>query len=170
MVWIVPFGSTDSTMPMWGEPQTMSSPGAACEVARPVRWPQSHTALTAPKPWPCSPSGMPAWRAAHEAKYAHHGPTPEPAVAERYWAMRGESLEPGGCSVWPTSAAAAWTIAAGPVPEPPAGMAGVKPAAPVLRAPSAAGPVPEPPAGRAGVKPAAPVLSAPSGVGGTASV
>ena len=33
----------------------------------------------------------------------HHGPTPLPAVAERYSAMRGESLEPGGCSVCPTS-------------------------------------------------------------------
>src|SRR5436309_1014719 len=139
MVWIVPFGSTDSTMPTWREPQTMSSPGAAWDVARPVRWAQSHTALTAPKPWPCSPRGMPAWRAAHEAKYAHHGPTPDPAVAERYWAMRGESLEPGGCSLWPTSAAAAWTIAAGPVPDAPAAIAGVKPVAPVLSAPSVVG-------------------------------
>src|SRR5947208_13771654 len=111
MVWMVPFGSTDSTMPTWREPQTISSPGAACALVRPVRCAQSHTAPTEPKPWPCSPSGTPAWRAAHEAKYAHHGPMPAPAVAERYWAMRGESLEPGGCSAWPTSASAAWTIA-----------------------------------------------------------
>src|SRR4051794_27144411 len=29
---------------------------------------------------------------------------PLPAVAVRYSAMRGESLEPGGCSAWPISA------------------------------------------------------------------
>src|SRR3954447_24893027 len=139
MVWIVPFGSTDSTIPMCREPQTISSPGAACALVRPVRCAQSQTALTAPKPWPCSPSGVPAWRAAQDAKYAHHGPTPEPAVAERYWAMRGESLEPGGCSDWPTSAAAAWTIAAGPPPPAPAATAGVKPADPVASAPSVDG-------------------------------
>ena len=68
------------------------------------RWAQAHTSSTRPKPWPESPSGTPAWRAAQETKYAHHGPTPEPAVAWRYWAMRGESLEPGGCSATPTSA------------------------------------------------------------------
>src|SRR3954449_801431 len=116
-----PPASTDSTMPMWRPPQTIRSPGcgvlpAGCE--RPVRWAQSATALTAPKPWPCSPSGVPACLAAHETKYAHHGPTPEPAVAWRYSAIRGESLEPGGCSVWPTSPLAAWIIAW--VPPPPA--------------------------------------------------
>src|SRR3954463_11910625 len=68
---------------------------------------------------------MPACLAAHETKYAHHGPTPEPAVAWRYWAMRGESLEPGGCSVWPTSALAAWIMACAP-PPPAAGAGGVK--------------------------------------------
>src|SRR3954471_10260266 len=41
---------------------------------------------------------------------------PEPAVAERYSAMRGESLEPGGCSVWPTSALAAWSMPCAPPP------------------------------------------------------
>src|SRR3954471_15551795 len=125
MVWIEPFGSTDSTMPMWREPQTIRSPGWACDDVRPVRWAQSHTAPTAPKPWPCSPSGTPACLAAHEVKYAHHGPTPEPAVAVRYSAMRGESLEPGGCSAWPTSAEAAWSIAAVP---PPAGAPFAAPA------------------------------------------
>src|SRR5690242_8543401 len=33
--------------------------------------------------------------------------------------MRGESLEPGGCSVWPTSALAAWSIACAPPPPEP---------------------------------------------------
>ena len=32
-------------------------------------------------------------------------------MAWRYWAMRGESLEPGGCSDTPTSGSAALTIA-----------------------------------------------------------
>lgn len=44
-------------------------------------------------------------------KYAHHGPTPLLAVAVRYWAIRGESFEPGGCSDWPTSAPAIAQIA-----------------------------------------------------------
>src|SRR3954454_9994919 len=94
----------------------MRSPAWAVAEVRPVRWAQSQTALTDPKPWPCSPSGMPAWLAAHEAKYAHHGPTPEPAVAERYWAMPAEWLEPGGCWVWPTPTAAAWSILCTPPP------------------------------------------------------
>src|SRR3954453_20712430 len=52
---------------------------------------------------------MPAPRASHEVKYAHHGPGPgAPAVALRYWAMRGDLFEPAGCSAWPTSA---WAIA-----------------------------------------------------------
>src|SRR3954453_19299185 len=52
---------------------------------------------------------MPAPRASHEVKYAHHGPGPgAPAVALRYWAMRGELFEPGGCSAWPSSP---WAIA-----------------------------------------------------------
>src|SRR3954465_15403008 len=152
MVWIEPFASTDSTSPMCRPPQTMRSP--ACGVLpagseRPVRWAQSATALTAPKPWPCSPSGVPARLAAQETKYAHQGPTPEPAVAWRYSAMRGESLEPGGCSVWPTSAVGAWIMACAPPPpgggdgaaanavEPIAGVAAVGAAAAVC-APSAA--------------------------------
>src|SRR5207244_10175705 len=104
------------------------SPGAGCALVRPVRCAQSHTALTAPKPWPCSPIGVPACLAAHEAKYAHHGPTPEPAVAVRYSAIRGESLEPGGCSAWPTSAPAAWTIAALAFAPAPGVAAGTQPA------------------------------------------
>src|SRR3954471_20706899 len=140
MVWTVPFGSTDSTIPMWREPQTISSPGAACALVRPVRCAQSHTALTAPMPWPCSPIGIPACLAAQEAKYAHHGPTPDPAVAARYSAMRGESLEPGGCSAWPTSALAAWSIAETPPPGAP-GAPGdeTKPLGPVAAAPMPAG-------------------------------
>src|SRR4051794_41961042 len=45
--------------------------------------------------------------------------------------MRGESFDPGGCSAWPTSPAAAATIAA-PVPDaPPIGATGLaRPAAP----------------------------------------
>jgi hypothetical protein len=44
----------------------------------------------------------------------------------RYSAIRGESLEPGGCSAWPTSPAAAWTA----VEEPNAG-AGAAAAVPI---------------------------------------
>src|SRR3954469_15648745 len=63
-------------------------------------------------------TGTPACLQAHDAKYAHHGPTPGlPAVAWRYWAMRGESFEPGGCSAWPTSPCAIATMrAAGELP------------------------------------------------------
>src|SRR3954469_4682915 len=50
--------------------------------------------------------------------------------------MRGESLEPGGCSDWPTSAEAAWIIAATP---PPPGAPAVQPACPVAGAPSVVG-------------------------------
>src|SRR5689334_15972397 len=81
--------------------------------------------------------GTPACLHAHEAKYAHHGPTPGlPAVAERYMAMRGELFEPGGCSVCPTSPAAAATMAE-PVPDAPAtGAIGlVVPSAPGPMAP-----------------------------------
>jgi hypothetical protein len=61
---------------------------------------------------------------AQEAKYAHQGPTPAlPAVALRYWAMRGESLEPGGCSLCPISACAAATTLAPPPPPPTSGVA-----------------------------------------------
>src|SRR4051812_20919631 len=42
--------------------------------------------------------------------------------------MRGESLEPGGCSAWPTSAEAAATIAAPGPPAPPSGAAELMPA------------------------------------------
>src|SRR4051794_33894808 len=109
-------------MPMCREPHTMRSPGCGVEPAgsaRPVRCAHEETALTEPKPCPCSPSGMPPFAAVHEAKNAHQGPTPEPAVALRYWAMRGESLEPGGCSVCPTSADAAWSMACTPAPPAP---------------------------------------------------
>src|SRR3954466_684399 len=69
--------------------------------------------------------GTPPWRHAHDTKYAHHGPGPgEPAVAWRYWAIRGESFEPGGCSAWPTSPAAAATIAV-PLPPPAIGAVGL---------------------------------------------
>src|SRR3954451_22034589 len=61
--------------------------------------------------WPLSPQRILASRDAQEVKYAHHGPTPDPAVAWRYWAMRGESLEPGGCSATPTSWLTRLTIA-----------------------------------------------------------
>src|SRR3954449_4474331 len=96
--------------------QTIRSPGCGVTpepfgIALPVFCAQAYTSSTRPKPWPLSPSGTPAWRAAHEVKYAHHGPTPDPAVAWRYCAMRGESLEPGGCSDTPTSGRAALTIA-----------------------------------------------------------
>src|SRR3954453_7844356 len=40
--------------------------------------------------------------------------------------MRGESLEPGGCSVWPTSALAAWSMAWAPPPAAPGAAAGMK--------------------------------------------
>src|SRR4051812_35444671 len=108
-VWILPSASTDSTMPMCWPPQTITSPACggvpeAAGVQRPVRCAQEDTALTAPNPWPASPIGAPACLAAHETKYEHHGPMPLPAVAVRYSAIRGESLEPGGCSVCPTSA------------------------------------------------------------------
>src|SRR5690348_16632608 len=101
-------------MPMWRLPHTIRSPGAGFEpagIALPELCAQDQTDATEPKPWPWSPSGTPAWRAAQEAKYAHQGPTPEPAVAWRYMAMRGESLEPGGDSAWPTSPRAMLTIA-----------------------------------------------------------
>ena len=51
---------------------------------------------------------------------------PLPAVAVRYSAMRGESLEPGGCSVCPISAWASATIfAPAPVPVAETGAAAV---------------------------------------------
>jgi len=41
-------------------------------------------------------------RATHDAQYAHHGAAGIAlAVALRYSAMAGDSLDPGGCSVWP---------------------------------------------------------------------
>src|SRR3954452_973787 len=89
--------------------QTIRSPGCGLTslpvfgIALPAFCAHAYTSSTRPKPWPLSPNGTPASRAAQEVKYAHHGPTPEPAVAWRNWAMRGESLEPGGCSATPTS-------------------------------------------------------------------
>ena len=71
MVWMRPSGRTDSTMPMWRPSQTMRSPGFGFSVgwiARPVRCAQSQVAATAPKPWPCSPSGAPACLAAQDTK------------------------------------------------------------------------------------------------------
>src|SRR5687768_14154699 len=61
-------------------------------------------------PWPFGPTGTPACWATHEVKYAHHGPTPDPAVAVRYSPMRGASFEPGGCSATPSSAVASAAI------------------------------------------------------------
>src|SRR3954447_26241379 len=82
-------------------------------------------ASTEPEPVPPSISGTPACRQAHDAKYAHHGPGPGlPAVAWRYCAIRGESFDPGGCSAWPTSPAAAATMAA-PFPPPAIGAVGL---------------------------------------------
>src|SRR3954470_3298942 len=97
MVWILPSASTDSTMPTCWPPQTTRSPACggwpeAAGVQRPVRCAQEATADTEPKPGPASPRGAPAFWAAHETKYAHHGPIPLPAVAVRYSAMRAESL------------------------------------------------------------------------------
>src|SRR3954451_12494541 len=102
-------------MPMWRPPQTIRSPVCVgwvpAGIALPALCAHDQTCSTEPKPWPCSPIGTPAPRAAQETKYAHHGPTPEPAVAWRYWAIRGESLEPGGCSATPTSGLIALRIA-----------------------------------------------------------
>src|SRR4051794_8970799 len=96
--------------------QTIKSPGCGVTsgpfaIALPLFCAHAYTSSTRPKPWPLSPTGTPAWRAAQDVKYEHHGPTPEPAVAWRYWAMRGESLEPGGCSATPTSGRTALRIA-----------------------------------------------------------
>src|SRR4051812_1724921 len=104
---MVPSAPTDSTTPMCSS-QTIRSPGCGVTpgpfgIALPVFCAHAYTSSTRPKPWPLSPSGTPASRAAQEVKYAHHGPTPEPAVAWRNCAIRGESLEPGGCSATPTS-------------------------------------------------------------------
>src|SRR3954469_4092811 len=80
-------------------------------------------------------TGTPACLQAHDAKYAHHGPTPGlPAVAWRYMAIRGESFEPGGCSAWPTSPAAAGTMRA---PEPPPATRATGLAAPTEPVPAA---------------------------------
>ena len=72
MVWMRPSGSTDSTMPMWrAAPDDQVARAAASRVgwiARPVRCAQPRVAATAPKPWPCSPSGAPACLAAQETK------------------------------------------------------------------------------------------------------
>src|SRR3954451_15633002 len=118
-------------MPMWRPPQTIRSPVCGgwvpAGIALPALCAHDQTCSTEPKPWPCSPIGTPAPRAAQETKYAHHGPTPEPAVAWRYWAIRGESLEPGGCSATPTSWRARLTIAC-PAGVPPVAGSAVAPA------------------------------------------
>src|SRR4051812_18058925 len=112
---MVPSVSTWSTTPMCSS-HTIRSPGWGVTpgpfgTALPAFCAHAYTSSTRPKPWPPSPSGTPDWRAAQEVKYAHHGPTPEPAVAWRYCAMRGESLDPGGCSATPTSPLTALRIA-----------------------------------------------------------
>src|SRR3954453_9852220 len=110
---MLPSEGTDSTTPMCSS-HTMRSPGFGswpddAGTARPDFCAQAYRASTEPKPSPWSPTGTPAPRASHDVKYAHHGPGPgAPAVAVRYWAIRGELFEPGGCSAWPTSA---WAIA-----------------------------------------------------------
>src|SRR5690242_3034745 len=120
-------------MPMWRPPHTIRSPVCGgcvpAGIALPARCAQSQTCSTEPKPWPCSPSGAPTLRAAQETKYAHQGPTPEPAVACRYCAIRGASLEPGGCSATPTSWRARLTIAC-PAGVPPVAGSAVAPAVP----------------------------------------
>src|SRR5215216_7621442 len=110
-------------MPMWRPPQTIRSPGLGATpgpagTARPVRCAHAYTASTEPKPCPTSPMGAPACDAHHDRKYAHQGPTPLPAVAVRYSAIRGPSLEPGGCSATPTSACAAAKARCPAVPAP----------------------------------------------------
>ena len=70
IVLMLPSAPTDSTMPMCSS-QTIRSPGCGvvpAGIALPARWPQAHTSSTRPKPWPLSPIGTPAWRAAHETK------------------------------------------------------------------------------------------------------
>src|ERR671932_429542 len=117
IVWMLPSGRTDSTMPMCSS-QTMRSPGFGfwpeeVGIARPLFCAHAYSASTEPKPSPWSPTGTPALRASQETKYAHHGPGPgAPAVALRYCAMRGELFDPGGCSAWPTSACAIATMRA----------------------------------------------------------
>src|SRR4051794_36274970 len=116
MVVIVPSAPTFSTTPMCSS-QTIRSPGCGLTsepvfgIALPDFCAHAYTSSTRPKPCPFSPNGTPASRAAQEVKYAHHGPTPDPAVAWWNCAIRGESLEPGGCSLTPTSCEARLTIA-----------------------------------------------------------
>src|SRR4051812_42058995 len=139
---MLPSERTDSTTPMCSS-HTMRSPGFGswpddAGTARPDFCAQAYRASTEPKPWPWSPTGTPAPRASHDVKYAHHGPGPgAPAVALRYWAMRGELFEPGGCSAWPTSACAIATMrAAGELPAGAAvGATAPVPTAPVPTAP-----------------------------------
>src|SRR5215217_1331482 len=113
MVLTTPFGPTDSTMPMCSS-QTIRSPGWGVAPLGSALWAccaQAYSASTEPKPPPFGPTGTPASLATQEVKYAHQGPGPgAPAVALRYWAMRGELLEPGGDSATPTSRAAIATI------------------------------------------------------------
>src|SRR5271165_4359482 len=117
-----PSGSTSLTMPTCSLPNTIRSPGwgttpGAFAIARPALCAQDQISLTAPSPSPWGPSGVPAWRVAHDAKYAHQGaPGMAPAVALRYSAIAGDSFDPGGCSVWPIWLSAIATIRA---PEPP---------------------------------------------------
>src|SRR3954454_634341 len=120
-------------MPMCSS-QTIRSPGWGVAPLGSALWAccaQEYRASTEPKPLPFGPTGAPASRATQEVKYAHHGPGPgEPAVAPRYWAMRGELFEPGGDSAWPTSPWAIWTMEA-PFPAP-TGMGAASPAVAVV--------------------------------------
>src|ERR1700755_527913 len=120
---MVPSGSTDSISPTCSEPQTIRSPGAGDPwspgIARPLRSAHSQSAPTDWNPSPSSPSGMPAWAAHQEAKSAHQGPTTAPWTALRYSVIRGDSLEPGGISAWPT-----WVRAAATAPSA-AGLPGI---------------------------------------------
>ena len=110
IVWMLPSAPTDSTMPMCSS-QTIRSPGCGrgrcrrgspCQRAGPR--PTRRRRGRSPGPRRRSarrPGGRPRRRSRRTT-----GRRPEPAVAWRYCAMRGESLEPGGCSATPTSARA----------------------------------------------------------------
>src|SRR5829696_7391628 len=139
MVLTTPFGPTDSTMPMCSS-QTIRSPGWGVAPLGSALWAccaQAYSASTEPKPPPFGPTGTPASLATQEVKYAHQGPGPgAPAVALRYWAMRGELLEPGGDSLTPTSRAAIATIFDPTLPLPAIGAApAAAPVAPGAMAP-----------------------------------
>src|SRR3954462_3708163 len=106
-------------MPMCSS-QTIRSRGRGVAPLGSALWAccaQAYRASTEPKPLPFGPTGAPASWATQEVKWAPHGPGPgDPAVALRYWAMRGELFDPGGDSAWPTSRAAIATILAPTLP------------------------------------------------------